>query len=512
MSNETTLNGVKISYKPKSDKPARTEKKPSANDAKKRTYYDKGQSKPARPYANKNKKQQSFIQDKSKKTPVNNFAKLANNPRFCAVDILIKVEKGQSLTELLITEMSTLSDSDKRFVQHLVYGALRQFEILEFQLTHYLQKPIKPSERQVYIALLLAIYELTTMNTAEYAAVNNWVDLIRLMEKDWAIGLTNGILRKVLREGLQPLPKNTAKVSLPKWLSESLIKYWGVENACAIAEHFLTHPQMTIRVNPLQSDRDQYSELLTQNGVEHEKHAFVDSAIVLKEAVSVSNLPDFFEGMSSVQDASAQLAAALLAPKNDEVIIDACAAPGGKTIAMLERNPEVNTIYAVDSVEKRLVRVQENIDRVFPKELAEKIKLTAQPYEEFTIESEVDAILLDVPCSATGIIHRHPDIKRLRLADDIKVLIETQYDLLEHAWAELKEGGRLLYATCSILKDENEYQMEYFFENTPNAKEIELDLPFAQRENYGYQILPIYSELAEKMDGFYYCLIEKAYD
>lgn len=512
MTNETTLNGVKISYKPKSDKPAKTDKKHAVDDSKKRTYYDKGQSKPSRPYANKSKNQKSFVQDKAKKTPTNNYAKLASNSRFCAIDIVIKVEKGQSLTELLTTEMHALNDSDKRFVQHLVYGALRQFEILEFQLTHYLQKPIKPSERQVYIALLLAIYEITTMNTAEYAAVNNWVDLIRLMDKDWAIGLTNGILRKVLREGLQPLPKNTAKVSLPKWLSESLIRYWGVENACAIAEHFLTHPQMTIRVNPLQTDRDQYSEFLTQNSVEHEKHAFVDSAIVLKEAVSVSNLPSFFEGMSSVQDASAQLAALLLAPKNNEVIIDACAAPGGKTIAMLERNSELKTIYAVDSVEKRLLRVQENIDRVFPKELAEKIVLTAKPYEDFTVEGEVDAILLDVPCSATGIIHRHPDIKRLRQADDIKVLIETQYDLLEHAWNELKVGGRLLYATCSILKDENEYQMEYFFENTQNAKEIELDLPFAQREKYGYQILPVYSELSEKMDGFYYCLIEKAHD
>lgn len=510
MTNETTLNGVKISYKPKSDKP-KVEKKAYSDDSKKRTYYGKGQSKPARPYVNKKKAQQSSGQDRSKTISVNPFAKLVNNPRFCAIDILIKVEKGQSLTELLATEMTALSDGDKRFVQHLVYGALRQFEILEFQLTHYLQKPIKPSERYVYMALLLAIYEITTMNTAEYAAVNNWVDLIRAMDKEWAVGLTNGILRKVLREGLQPLPQNTAKVSLPKWLSEALINYWGVEKSCAIAEHFLSHPQMTIRVNPLQSNRDHYSELLTANAVAHAQHAFVDSAIILNEAISVSDLPNFFDGMSSVQDASAQLAAALLAPKNGEVIIDACAAPGGKTIAMLERNSELKTIYAVDSVEKRLVRVEENINRVFPKTLAEKIQLTAKPYEEFFAAEKVDAILLDVPCSATGIIHRHPDIKRLRQPSDIQVLVETQAKLLAHAWSELKEGGRLLYATCSILKDENEHQMQHFFAQNSNAKEFALDLPFAQREQYGYQILPIYSDLAEKMDGFYYCLIEKAH-
>lgn len=510
MTNETTLNGVKVSYKPKVDKP-KTEKKSYSADSQKRTYYDKGQSKPSRPYGNQSRSNKSSAPERAKKVAVNPFVRLINNPRFCAVDVLYKVEQGQSLTELLTTELNALSDNDKRFAQHIIYGTLRQFEILEFQLVHYLQKPIKQAERHVYLALLLAIYEITSMNTAEYAAVNNWVDLIRSMDREWAVGLTNGILRKVLREGLKPLPKNTAKVSLPKWLSESLIKYWGVENACAIADHFLTHPQMTIRINPLQTTRDEYSAILTENGIAHEKHALIDSAIVLKEAVAVTSLPGFMDGMCSVQDASAQLAATLLSPQDNEVIIDACAAPGGKTVAMLERNSELKAIYAVDNMAKRLIRVQENIDRVFPEALAKKITLTADSFEDFTVDEEVDAILLDVPCSATGIIHRHPDIKRLREEADIKVLIETQYDLLEHAWDQLKIGGRLLYATCSILKDENEYQMEYFFQKNPDAKEIEFELPFAQRETFGYQILPVFSELSEKMDGFYYCLIQKAH-
>lgn len=514
MSQETTLNGVKVSYKPKSDQPRNFERKRRPSDAKdgqKRIYFDKGQSKPARPYANKPRNAKARTEPKPKMMGNNPFAHLVNNARFCAVDIVYKVEQGQSLSELLTTETATLSDSDKRFTQHLVYGALRHFEILEFQLTHYLQKPIKSTERHVYLTLLLAIYEITAMNTAEYAAVNNWVTLIRQMGKDWAVGLTNGILRKVLREGLQPLPKNTAKVSLPKWLSEALIKYWGVEKACAVADHFLTHPQMTIRINPLQGQRDQYMALLSEAGIEHEKHTLVDSAIVLKEAVSVATLPGFAEGMSSVQDASAQLAAQLIAPEDHEVIIDACAAPGGKTVAMLERNANIDAIYAIDSVEKRLMRVQENLDRVFPDDLAKKVILSATSFENFVAEEKVDAILLDVPCSATGIIHRHPDIKRLRQVTDIKALAATQANLLEHAWSQLKVGGRLLYATCSILKDENEHQMQAFFKKHSDAKEILLDLPFAERETLGYQILPIYSDLAEKMDGFYYCLIQKAH-
>lgn len=511
MSNETTLNGVKVSYKPKDPNKVQNDQKRREADPKKRVFFGKDQSKPNRPYGSKFRSSKPRVAEKPKRDGAEIFAQLANNPRFCAVDILFKVENGQSLSELLVTEMRELSDNDKRYVQHLVYGALRQFEILEFQLTHYLQKPIKSTERQVYLALLLAIYEITEMKTAEYAAVNNWVDLIKKMGKEWAVGLTNGILRKVLREGLQPLPKNLAKVSLPKWLSESLIKYWGVENACAMAEHFLTHPQMTIRINPLQSSQAEYTALLSEAGIEHTTHAFIDSAIVLKEAVSVINLPSFTVGMSSVQDASAQLAASLLAPQADEVIIDACAAPGGKTVALLEKNAELNTIYAVDSMAKRLVRVQENVDRVFPEDLAKKVKLSAGAFETFTVAEPVDAILLDVPCSATGIMHRHPDIKRLRQVTDIKALAETQAKLLEHAWTQLKAGGRLLYATCSILKDENEYQMKAFFQKHNDATELPLDLPFAHHENYGYQILPVYSELAEKMDGFYYCLIQKAH-
>lgn len=509
MSNEMTLNGVKVSYKPKAvNSPQKAQEKRKSDD-KKRTYYDKGQSKPARPYGNKNRSFKPKTVEKPKRDATQIFAQLATNPRYCAIDIVFKVENGQSLSELLVTELTALSDSDKRFVQHLVYGTLRQFEILDYQLTHYLQKPIKPAERQVYLALVLAIYEISSMNTAEYAAVNNWVDLIKKMGKEWAVGLTNGILRKVLREDLPALPKNLAKVSLPKWLSESLINYWGVENACAMAEHFLTHPQMTIRVNPLQMTRDDYANSLQECGIEHEKHAHVSSAIVLKEAVSVTSLPNFLTGASSVQDASAQLAAALLAPQDNEVIIDACAAPGGKTIAMLEHNSALKSIYAIDSVSKRLVRVKENVDRVFSEDLTKKIKLSAGAFETFTLDEPADAILLDVPCSATGILHRHPDIKRLRQAADIKALVETQSKLLEHAWSLLKVGGRLLYATCSILKDENERQMRTFFAKNSNAQEIMCDVPFAHREEYGYQILPIYSDLAEKMDGFYYCLIQK---
>ncbi|GAA5099340.1 16S rRNA (cytosine(967)-C(5))-methyltransferase RsmB [Wohlfahrtiimonas larvae] len=512
MSEQTTLNGVKVSYKPKSDKPKQfSDDKKRSQDSKKRVYFDKGQSKPARPYANKSRNTQAKKEVKPN-VMGNPFAHMMRDARFCAVDIVFKVENGQSLSELLITELKELNDNDKRFVQHLVYGALRYFEILEFQLTHYLQKPIKPSERHVYLAILLAIYEITEMNTAEYAAVNNWVTLIRQMNKDWAVGLTNGILRKVLREGLQPLPKNTAKVSLPKWLSESLIKYWGVEKACAVAEHFLTHPQMTIRINPLQVDRDQYSVLLSEVGIEHVKHDWVDSAIVLREAVSVSVLPNFSTGMSSVQDASAQLAAQLLAPKDHEVIIDACAAPGGKTVAMLERNQNIQAIYAIDSVEKRLLRVKENISRVFAEDLASKVKLSAIDFEIFQLDNQADAVLLDVPCSATGIIHRHPDIKRLRQVTDIKPLVEVQAKLLENAWAQLKPGGRLLYSTCSILKEENEQQMKAFFAKHEDASEIECHLPFAERESFGYQILPISVMRPEKMDGFYYCLIQKAHD
>lgn len=514
MSDPITLNGVKVSFKPKDSNANAKKRTPQSADKKKRVYFDKDSSKPSKPYKKFDRSQAPKRKDfggknnAQKKDDAFNV-KLLTNGRYCAIDIIYKIEKGQSLSELLVTELQQLSDNDKRFVQHLVYGALRQFEILESQLTQYLQTPIKPSERQVSIALLLAMYEITEMNTAQYAAVNNWVDLIRFMGKEWAVGLTNGILRKVLREGLKPLSKNLVETSLPQWLSKLLVNYWGRERGNLIAEHFLTHPQMTIRVNAQQASLSQYSELLNEKNIEHTEHQFVDSAIVLKHAVSVAELPSFMVGMSSVQDASAQIAAQLLSPADNEVIIDACAAPGGKTIALLEHNNHLQVIYAIDSVEKRLERVKENVVRVFPNELAQKVALMASPFEQFKLDEKVDAILLDVPCSATGIIHRHPDIKRLRQSSDIQSLVSAQAELLNHAWTLLKDGGRLLYATCSILKDENEKQMISFFDQHANAKEIELTLPFAQREIHGYQILPIYNELSEKMDGFYYCLIQK---
>lgn len=504
MSNETTLNGVKVSYKPKSEKKSDVK----SSDKPKRTYYEKGGSKPSKPSRSFKQGGRSSFQKKVEIPKLD----LSNNARFCAIEILLKIERGQSLSDLLMTELKYLNDNDKRFTQHLVYGALRQFDVLEYQLATFLQKPIKTSERQVSLALILALYELTEMKTAEYAAVNNWVTLIRQMNKEWAVGLTNGILRKVLREGLPSLPENITKASMPKWLALSLMRNWGKDRASLIAQYFMMHPPMTIRINPLQSSRDAYGELLDQQGIEFVNHAFIASAITLKDAVSVSDLPNFVSGMSSVQDGSAQLAAKILDPQDNEVIIDACAAPGGKTIAMLEWNQNLSTIYAIDSVESRLGRVQENLQRVFPMPLMEKVQLIATDFSSFNAPKQVDAILLDVPCSATGIIHRHPDIKRLRKPSDIKTLAQTQMTLLEHAWKQLKAGGRLLYSTCSILKEENEYQMQDFFERHDDASEVELSLPFAQKDSHGYQILPIYGELDQKLDGFFYCLIQKSHE
>ncbi len=436
------------------------------------------------------------------------YPKLMKNPRFVAVEIVKQVLNGSSLSDALPHYSEKLSDQDRRFVQHLLYGALRQYDALEDRVAQMLSKPIKPAEIEVKLVLILAAYELLEMATAEYAILNNWVNLIKEMDKLWASGLTNAVLRNIQRGQLPPAKSLAGKANLPAWLAKRLETQWGSENLEKIGIFYQLHPEMILRVNLQKTDRESYLTLLEAAGISAVAHQWVEHAIVLEQAVNVDKLPKFEEGWVSVQDASAQLAASLLAPAAGMRVLDACAAPGGKSTAILEYAPEILQLVALDSSEERLTRVFENIERVcgnVPPSV-EIVTTAAQTYEAAT---HFDRILLDVPCSATGILHRHPDIKRLRQAQDIEKLRAIQYEILTHAWTLLAPGGRLLYATCSILKDENEQQIRRFLKSEPGASEVPISLPFGEARDVGHQILPYYFETNQSVDGFYYALLEK---
>lgn len=268
-------------------------------------------------------------------------------------------------------------------------------------------------------------------------------------------------------------------------------------------------PPMTLRVNQ-QFELEAYKQMLQDNDILYSETAaqFNPHTIVLLKPVPVDKLPRFSEGALSVQDGAPQLAAGLLSPQQDDLVLDACAAPGGKTMHLFEQQTELKKVVALDVSAERLKRVEENSLRL--KIPSEKLVLmTADASRQDWWDGEkFDRILLDAPCSATGVIRRHPDIKLLRREEDISALTKLQAQILDNLWLMLKPGGVLLYATCSIIRDENDHQIEAFLKRQKNseAAEIIIEADWGIRMPFGRQILPG----EQNMDGFYYALLRKS--
>ena len=273
---------------------------------------------------------------------------------------------------------------------------------------------------------------------------------------------------------------------------------------------------MTLRVNQLSHTREQYLKLLEDKGLAARACPLTQQGVLLEQAVAVEQLPLFNEGAVSVQDSAAQLCAEYLAPQNGEIILDACAAPGGKTLHLMESCPELKQLTAIDVSAKRLERVTENIKRVMP-QLESKISLIAadaNDIEQWWDSELFDRILLDAPCSATGVIRRHPDIKRIRQPSEVDALIQTQQKLLNNLWKTLKPGGTLLYATCSVLPEENVMQIKRFLNTHNDAQTIDFKVSLGQNTEYGMQLLPTVeinnnTNVQGNSDGFFYCLLQK---
>jgi len=266
---------------------------------------------------------------------------------------------------------------------------------------------------------------------------------------------------------------------------------------------------MTLRINQ-QFELEKYKQILQKNEISFsEPEASLYSyTIVLDKPVSVDKLPFFSEGALSVQDGAPQLAASLLSPQPGDLILDACAAPGGKTMHLFEQQASLKKVVALDVSSERLKRVQENSRRLkIPDE--KLLLMTADASKQDWWDGEqFDRILLDAPCSATGVIRRHPDIKLLRREEDISALTQLQAQIMDNLWLMLKPGGLLLYATCSIIRDENDRQIEAFLNRQKNSNAIELliDADWGIRMPFGRQILPG----EHNMDGFYYALLRKS--
>ena len=420
------------------------------------------------------------------------------------------IVQGESLSSCLpVILKQAQTPKDKAFAQMLIYGVLRWYWRLTTVLPLLMKKPLKEKDSDIQIILLMALYQLMDTRVPDYASVDAAVSLARKQKKSWATGLVNGVLRNFIRfqdkqkeeleKKLQSKPQ--ALYSHPQWIIDRLKKDWPEQWRQIMQQNNVQAP-MVLRVNQQQITVDDYLSKLNVP-VQKNSKPKKDSAVFLEHAVDVTELPGYEEGWFSVQDAGAQKAAQLMDLKAKQNILDCCAAPGGKTCHMFEIEPDIN-MTAMDISDQRLLRVQENLERLgFSAEL---LAGDAVQPEQWWDGDCFDRILLDVPCSASGVIRRHPDIKLLRRPQDIKQLVETQQNILRKIWALLKPGGKLLYATCSVFKDENENQIATFLQQQPDAEEIKINGDWGQARPHGRQILT-----GEKgMDGFYYALLTKA--
>lgn len=428
-------------------------------------------------------------------------------PRWRCVQALDQVlNRGSSLTSALNEATAGLAQRDAAWVQALAYTTLRWYPRLDAWVDSMLERPIPARDAVIRVLICQGLAELFYFGTPDHAAVRETAELARSLQRPGMVGLINAVLRRALRERdwleQQATRLPSARYACPPWLLAAIRQSWP-QHWTAILEASTQPPPMTLRVNLHQHTRDDYLQRLAAAGIAAEAHPDVPSAITLQTAVDVSALPGFAAGACSVQDAAAQWAAQLLQPQAGERVLDACAAPGGKTGHLLEYAQGALDLVAVDIDGQRCGQVRDNLQRLGYR--AQVCIGDLQDPEPWWDGNPFDRILLDVPCSATGVIRRHPDIKYLRRSSDVVRLAERQRALLNQAWGLLRPGGQLLYATCSLLKTENEDVVAPWLADHPEASLPELHLPVGQARAVGWSI-----PLGEAgMDGFYYALCLK---
>ena len=430
----------------------------------------------------------------------------STNPRWIAVQAILQVlDQGRSLDEIFNSEWYrslALEKRDLALSRELVFGFCRWYFTLSTLLSSRLQKPLRSRDRDIEVILILGLYQLLVMSTEPHAAVNETVKLALAQKKSWARGLVNALLRGVIRDKIV-LDSSSPAQAYPDWIMSRIRRDWG-EQAERVLIQGNNRPPMTLRVDTRQASIDNVITRLRSAGIEALRHGVVATAIELSSPCEVSQLPGFEQGILSVQDAAAQIAASVLACPSGARVLDACAAPGGKTAHLLQQYENIK-LDALDSSEVRLERLRQNLQRI-DKSARILIGDAASPEAWFDGEN-YDCILADVPCSASGVMRRHPDIKLLRRESDIMPLLAQQRKILDALWRLLKPGGKMLYSTCSVFKDENEVQIAKFLERHPDCAEMTInDAEWGEPRPHGRQILTG----SDNMDGFYYGLLTKS--
>jgi 16S rRNA (cytosine967-C5)-methyltransferase len=420
------------------------------------------------------------------------------------------VTSGRSLDAALAAHDSRVAKEDRALLRLLCYGTLRHHWRLQSWIAQLLERPLKRKDSIINALLAIGLYQLTDTRIPDHAVVSQTVEASRLLRRPKLAGLLNAVLRRFLREDMaSSAPDNAEAIhDHPQWLIDAIENDWPAQSAAILAANNSRAP-MWLRVDVSRTTAAEYVQRLQQAGLAAEAFSAIDSAVKLADPVSVDELPGFSEGLVSVQDAAAQLAAPWLLKETSRRVLDACAAPGGKSGHLLELGGAGIDLTCLDSDAKRLQAVGENLSRLGRS--ATLACADASTPQTWWDGEAFDAILLDAPCSATGVIRRHPDIKLLRRASDIASLAGLQRSLLDNLWPLLAPGGRMLYATCSVLAAENDAVVGSFIEATADAGEDDAlqnnnIRDVMQRKTYGFQVLPG----TANMDGFYYACLERA--
>ncbi len=437
-----------------------------------------------------------------KKTPVHKSA----SHRALAIKILTSVIiKGRSLTDALSYHLA-VARPENAFAKQLCFGTLRFYERLNWQLTQLLSKPLKEDQQTVRLVLILGLYQVQFSHVPAHACVSETVELVREIDQEWAVALVNGVLRNFLREQKTLDARmhyvEVARYSHPLWLIKALKNSYP-EKWLAILEAGLCQAPLTVRVNVKKLTREVYLQKLNELGIAAAATRHSPAGVRFAKGLSAVKIPGFLEGEISVQDEAAQLAAWILELAPGQRVLDACAAPGGKSCHLLETADIHLTALEIDA--QRCLLIAQNLQRL--QLTASIVHADASDLNAWWDQQLFDRILLDAPCSATGIIRRQPDIKLHRHVADVKQLMMMQTTLLATLWQTLKPGGILVYATCSILPSENSAIIQAFLKTHGNAelKPIGVKHLAADKDSGIVAILPGFDD----MDGFFYAKLQK---
>jgi len=430
---------------------------------------------------------------------------MTTNVRALAAQILTPLLKNKgSLNSQYGAIERRCPEKDRALLRELCYGTMRFHPQLNAVLKLLQNRPFKFRDIDIKATALVGLYQLKHTRVPAHAAISECVEACKELDKAWAGKVVNALLRRFQREQeeLEAYLQDDASYQFnhPEWMIAKLKNNWP-EHWQAILEVNNEYAPLTLRVNQRATDRASYLKQLDPV-IAGEATQFSNQGIVLAKSINVETLPGYSVGAFSVQDEAAQLSASLLDLKPQQRVLDACAAPGGKLCHILEHEPTLAQVDAVELEQKRVGRIEENLKRL---RLEANIMVADASTQDWWDGELYDRILLDAPCSATGVIRRNPDIKYLRQGEDIHATAKLQRAILDNCWAMLKPGGKLLYATCSIFPQENTRLIKQFMTQTENAKHLPITAEWGIEQEYGRQLFP----QSNGHDGFYYALLEK---